>query len=62
MTAKGKADYEAWCDAGYPKPAPESFESVPTVCHSWVTDGKIQFLHDCTHALAGQTIALEDVD
>jgi hypothetical protein len=28
------------------------------VCHSFVTDGKIQFLGDCTHALAGQTIDL----
>ncbi|WP_313337454.1 DUF6527 family protein [Sphingobium yanoikuyae] len=30
----------------------------PEVCHSFVTDGKIQFLADSTHALAGQTIAL----
>lgn len=29
-------------------------------CHSFVTDGKIQFLGDCTHALAGQTVDLED--
>lgn len=28
-------------------------------CHSFVTDGKIQFLGDCTHALAGQTVPLE---
>ena len=27
-------------------------------CHSFVTDGQIQFLGDCTHALAGQTIPL----
>ena len=26
------------------------------VCHSFVTDGQIQFLGDCTHALAGQTV------
>lgn len=31
-------------------------------CHSFVTDGKIQFLSDCTHALAGQTIELPDLD
>lgn len=30
----------------------------PTVCHSFVTDGRIQFLGDCTHKLAGQTIPL----
>ena len=33
----------------------------PAVCHSFVTDGKIQFLADCTHALAGQTVDLPDV-
>jgi hypothetical protein len=31
-------------------------------CHSFVTDGKIQFLSDCTHALAGQTVDLLDID
>lgn len=25
-------------------------------CHTFVTDGRIQYLGDCTHALAGQTI------
>mgnify|MGYP000881591458 FL=1 len=28
------------------------------VCHSFVTDGRIQFLADCTHSLAGQTVDL----
>lgn len=28
-------------------------------CHSYVTDGKIQFLSDCTHELAGQAINLK---
>lgn len=27
-------------------------------CHSFVTDGRIQFLDDCTHELAGQTVDL----
>lgn len=27
-------------------------------CHSFVVDGRIQFLSDCTHALAGQTVDL----
>lgn len=35
---------------------------VPTICHSFVTDGRIQFLADCTHALAGQTVDLPDFD
>ena len=30
-------------------------------CHSFVTDGRIQFLSDCTHALAGQTVDLPDI-
>ncbi len=28
------------------------------ICHSFVTDGRIQFLSDCTHALANQTVDL----
>lgn len=31
-----------------------------TVCHSFVTDGRIQFLSDCTHLLAGQTVDLPE--
>jgi hypothetical protein len=31
-------------------------------CHSFVTDGRIQFLSDCTHALAGQTVDLPDLE
>ena len=27
-------------------------------CHIFVTDGKIQYLADCTHALAGQTVTM----
>lgn len=30
-----------------------------TRCHSFVTDGNIQFLSDCSHALAGKTVPLE---
>jgi hypothetical protein len=31
------------------------------VCHSWITDGQIHFLEDCTHSLAGQTLDLLDL-
>ena len=31
---------------------------LATVCHSFVSDGRIQFLGDCTHAMAGQTVDL----
>ena len=32
------------------------------ICHSFVVDGRIQFLGDCTHALAGQTVDLPEVE
>lgn len=31
------------------------------VCHTFVTAGRIQFLGDCTHHLAGQTVDLPDL-
>jgi len=33
---------------------------VEQVCHSFVTDGQIQFLGDCTHPLAEQTIPIPE--
>jgi hypothetical protein len=42
--------------------AGEKVEPRPLRCHSYVTDGRIQFLGDCLHALAGQTIDLPDWD
>lgn len=30
----------------------------PEVCHSFVIDGAMQFLGDCTHALTGQTVPI----
>ncbi|TIT19905.1 MAG: ammonia monooxygenase [Mesorhizobium sp.] len=35
---------------------------IPEVCHSFVRDGQIQFLGDCTHALAGQTVKLSAIE
>lgn len=29
-------------------------------CHSFVREGRIEFLTDCTHALGGQTVELPD--
>ena len=31
------------------------------VCHSFVRAGRIEFLSDCTHALAGQTVDLPEI-
>lgn len=39
----------------------EKIEPKPFVCHSFVTDGRIQYLNDCTHELAGQTVELRDI-
>jgi Family of unknown function (DUF6527) len=36
--------------------------AVPKVCHSFVRDGQIQFLNDCTHELAGKTVPLDASD
>jgi len=30
-------------------------------CHSFVTDGKIRYLNDCSHELAGQTVELPEL-
>lgn len=30
-------------------------------CHSYITDGKIEFLSDCQHSLAGQTVELPEI-
>ena len=30
------------------------------VCHSFVRDGRIEFLNDCTHSLANQTVEIPD--
>lgn len=42
------------------EPGDEPKEWADNVCHSFVRAGKIEFLGDCTHALAGQTVALPD--
>jgi hypothetical protein len=39
------------------------FGSVPEKrCHSFITDGKIQFLDDCFHELKGQTIEIPEYE
>jgi hypothetical protein len=30
----------------------------PAICHSFIVDGQMQFLADCTHGLAGQTVPI----
>ena len=33
-------------------------ESKRRICHSFVTDGKIEYCSDCTHQRAGQTVSM----
>lgn len=40
----------------------ELVEPEPRCCHSFVRDGRIEFLSDCTHHLAGKTVDLPDVE
>jgi hypothetical protein len=58
MTEAGEADYKVWLAAGCPDRGGASFESKAVVCHSFVREGQIQFLGDCTHAFAGQTVPM----
>ncbi|MDP1738928.1 MAG: DUF6527 family protein [Caulobacter sp.] len=44
------------------KAAPWAQTRVTDICHSFVTDGQIQFLGDCTHELAGQTVPLPNLE
>lgn len=32
-----------------------------TICHSFIRDGKIQYLNDCKHKLKGKTVELLDI-
>jgi hypothetical protein len=40
----------------------DNHPSLCLVCHSFIRDGKIQFLGDCTHAFAGQTLELPEIE
>lgn len=43
----------------YAQAGGEHYRAQPR-CHSYVTDGNIQFLADCEHDLKGQTVPLPD--
>lgn len=58
----GKNIGDCWCD--YTKRHPDEDKPNFTCyrCHSYVKDGYIQFLGDCTHKLAGQTVELPTME
>jgi hypothetical protein len=47
-----------------PSDVPEEFDddskNIKHVCHSFVRDGMIEFLPDCTHHLAGFTVPIPE--
>ena len=59
--ATGGAPGNCWCDFAERFPDQPADRYKCTICHSYVTDGRIQFLPDSTHALAGQTVDLPDI-
>lgn len=49
--------YDHWHPpAGPGLPTPDHQELIKSVCHSYIIAGKIQFLNDCTHELAGAVV------
>lgn len=61
ITENGWKEYDEWSKTKIMPPSGK-FDTRSTVCHSFVTDGKIQYLSDCTHELAGQTVEIEDME
>jgi len=38
----------------------QPWETDGTRCHLFIKQGKIEYLSDCTHELAGKTVEMED--
>ena len=47
---------------GFGKRPNKDGEWVEWICHSFIEDGQIRFLNDCTHELAGQTVELPEIE
>lgn len=61
-TFNGNNDYPTFKPSVSVKwPDPDNPPRPMAVCHSWITDGRIQFLKDSTHKLAGKTVPLPDI-
>lgn len=51
--------YSHWLPKYEPgAPIPDEQWRVNEICHSFITDGKIRFLPDCTHSHAGEEMTL----
>jgi hypothetical protein len=61
---KSRGPEPVWIVTGLEEDKPSVTPSILATgekrCHSYVREGKIQFLDDCDHTLAGQTVDLPD--
>jgi hypothetical protein len=53
--------FDHWVPPASPGWTPVPQTKVSSICHTFITDGIVQFLGDCTHALAGQTLPLPEL-
>jgi Family of unknown function (DUF6527) len=52
---------DCWC--AYYRHHPEEVKEFSCfICHSFVREGCIEFLPDCTHSLVGQKVELPEID
>lgn len=52
-------------DIDKPTIQPSILSECPNICdrcHALINDGKVQFLSDCSHELAGQTLDLLEIE
>lgn len=57
----GQEGKPCWCsyEERFGRPLPKGVGCG--ICHTFITDGMVQFLGDCTHQFAGQTLPLPDL-
>ncbi|WP_061958103.1 DUF6527 family protein [Cupriavidus pauculus] len=53
----GHENGSCWCTY-YAENPDEPHDFACGICHTFVTEGNIQFLGDCTHELAGKTVPM----
>lgn len=58
----GRLDLPTFSPSLFSNPPGEYHNPAVPICHSHIRDGRIQFLGDCTHALAGQTVDLPEIE
>ena len=57
--AEGWSGGKCWCTFRRADGEPSPFQCIS--CHTFVRGGQIEFLSDCSHALAGQTVPMPDL-